>query len=289
MTGSILITGATGYVGKWFVRHCEGLGITPHLLVRPGSMTESETVHHYDGSATSLKKIFSQHQYETVVHIAAKTSVSHTANDVDELLDANIRFGTLLAETMVNAGCHRLLTIGSYWQNFHTLDYRPVNLYAATKQALIDILQYYCDASGLRVVELKLFDNYGPDDDRGKLLSQLMELSQNGGEIGVTPGEQELNLLHIKDVAAGIYHALDYIDQADAGVESFYLADDTNYTLQQVVALIQQHAGQQFTVNFGERSYREREVMTIPQGIRRLPDWHPERTLEQGLQELLQA
>ena len=90
------------------------------------------------------------------------------------------------------------------WQHFGTPDYRPVNLYAATKQAFEDVLAYYADAQGIAAVTLELYDTYGPGDPRRKLIRILFEAARSGEPIQLSPGEQVIELLHVDDAVPRI-------------------------------------------------------------------------------------
>ena len=74
---------------------------------------------------------------------------------------------------MINAGCYRMVNTGTSWQHYENSDHRPSNLYAATKQAFEEILNFYATAYPLRVCSLHLSDTYGPNDIRPKLFGFL--------------------------------------------------------------------------------------------------------------------
>ena len=74
-------------------------------------------------------------------HIAGYYLSDHKPEDVDRLIDSNIRFGTVLLEALAHAGGGNVVNLGSYTQNYDSTDYRPLNLYAATKQAFADVLE----------------------------------------------------------------------------------------------------------------------------------------------------
>ena len=116
------------------------------------------------------------------------------------------------------------MNTGSYSQHYGGRAYSPVSLYAATKQAFQDILQFYCEVRGLRAVTLELPDTYGPDDKRPKLFSLLDRVARSGETLQMSPGEQLLDLLHVDDVVHGYEVAAD-------GLLSGHLPSPSQYQL----------------------------------------------------------
>src|SRR4051812_1833664 len=75
---------------------------------------------------------------DVVFHLASLFVSDHRVQDVQNLVESNLLFGTQLLEAMAQAGVKRIINTGTSWQCPH-----PFNLYAATKQAFESILGYY--------------------------------------------------------------------------------------------------------------------------------------------------
>ena len=118
------------------------------------------------------------------------------------LVDSNVLVGTQVAEAMLRAGCRGIVNTGTSWQRDARGAYDPVCLYAATKQAFEDVLTYYVSAEGFAATTLRLYDTYGPDDPRPKLVNALAGALRSGTPLSLSPGEQLLDLVHIDDVTA---------------------------------------------------------------------------------------
>jgi nucleoside-diphosphate-sugar epimerase len=221
-----------------------------------------------------------------VFHLASLFLSQHTSDDVERLIQSNVLLGTQLAEAMSVCGVKRLLNTGTSWQHYQNQDYSPVNLYAATKQAFEDVLQYYVEAAGLQVITLKLFDTYGPNDPRPKLLQLLSHASREGKPLDMSPGEQSIDLVHIDDVveAFGIA-ARRLLNEQVTGHESYAVGSGQAMRLQDVVMVFESAAGVKVPVRWGRRPYRVREVMVPADNLERLPGWSPRIKLEDGLRE----
>ena len=134
---------------------------------------------------------------EIVFHLASLFLAQHTLEDIERLVQSNLLFGVQIAEAITLQGVTKLINTGTSWQHYENEDYNPVCLYAATKQAFEDMLKFYVEASKLKVITLKLFDTYGPDDSRPKLFTLLRKVAQEQTELAMSPGEQLIDLVYM--------------------------------------------------------------------------------------------
>ncbi|MGC8477432.1 MAG: NAD-dependent epimerase/dehydratase family protein [Acetobacteraceae bacterium] len=288
---SVLVTGATGFIGGQLARRLLAEGRTVHAIVRPGSdparLPPGAIAHAHDGTVAGLGAILLAARPVVAFHLAGRFVDRHQAGDIPGLIGDNIGFGAMLAEAMRDAGCARMVVAGTSWQHFDGTD-APVNLYAATKTAQEALLRYYVAAEGLRVIVLKLFDTYGPDDRRGKLWSRLAALAPDAPALALSAGEQWIDLVHSDDVAAAFLVAAARLEANQvAGMESYAVSSGAPRPLREIVALMARLAGRPIPVTWGARPYRPREVMRPWDGGRRLPGWEPRIRLEEGLRSIL--
>lgn len=295
MLNKVLITGGTGFIGATLARALARDGVKVLALAREGSDTHALEqvgpdlrVCRHDGSTSQLVDLLRAEKPQMVFHLASHFLVDHQPADVESLVRSNVLLGAQLAEAMCIAGCARLVNVGTVWQHYQSSAYRPVNLYAATKQAFEDILAYYHDARGLSCVTLKLADTYGPADPRKKVLPLLLRLLETGEALDMSPGDQQLNLIHVDDVVAGLRRAGDMLLEQDAPVLASYFLPGDTLTLKQLVARIESLAGRALHINWGGRPYRAREVMSPSiDSAMILPGWAPGISLDEGIGRLL--
>jgi nucleoside-diphosphate-sugar epimerase len=173
----------------------------------------------------------------------------------------------------------KLVVFGSSWQFADSAGYRPFNLYAASKQAGQDLLAHYA-LRGLKILQLIMFDTYGEDDVRRKLLKILQDASSGDEDIGTTPGDQEIDLVHIDDVCAGVEAAIQDLQRADPsqGLLVRGLGSGRPITVKALITRVGELAGKPLRAKIGERSYRPREVMRVYRDYPRPTGWTPKRT-----------
>ena len=285
----ILLTGATGFVGKHLYARMAGEHEL-HLLVRPSTDYSALSPCHvccFQGDVERLADYLRSHQVEGIIHLASLYLASHRPDQVADLVNANILLGTSLLEAAKLAGVRWFLNTGTIWQNYQSPEcsdeYHPVNLYAATKQAFITMARYYQETSPIRFSTLKLCDTYGPGDTRRKILALFREIAQSGETLAMSPGEQRMDLLHINDVVAGFQVLANRLADPSAPLlPEYVLSSGHPRSLRELASMFEQVNGVRLPIEWGGRPYREREVMEPYRG-NVLPGWSPKVSLETGM------
>lgn len=293
----VLVTGATGFVGRHLTRRLVADGHDVHVIVRPTSNmatlgeVRSEVVPHEFGSgADRMGRILEAASPDLVFHLASNFRAEHAPDDVASLVTANILFGAWLADAMSRRGPAALVNVGTSWQHRADAGYEPVCLYAATKQAFLDLLAYWQSACSLRVVTLELFDTYGPDDPRGKIVFLLVKAAVEGSGIDLSGGLQKLHLVHVADVVEGLLVAgRRLLGGASASGEVFVLDSEDPVSLRDLAKVVEAVCETPLRVNWGVRPYREREVLVPYSRGTRLPNWSPRTPLAEGLQGVFES
>lgn len=299
MKRQAIVTGATGYIGQALTGSLINRGWSVVVIVRPSSNTSQyewcdrvATVA-YDGSLSSLlQEEVSFEKNATVFHLASLSSYECPPSLVDKMLESNIVFGVHLLEAMKIWKLKSFVNTASFWQYSENGDYFPTCLYAATKKAFEDILKSYSNSQAIACANLVLFDVYGPNDHRKKLLSLLFDSAEDGTMVSLSPGFQKIDLVHVLDVVSAYVTAALKLSQDSSGRRFFTYAVNTGrlVTIRELVRIYESLAGTQLKIKWGAREYRKDEIMTPwqPSAEFRLDGWSPEISLEQGLSSLME-
>ncbi len=297
----VILTGATGFLGSHLVRYLAGKGeYFLYPLIRTGEdasivklLAEEILPIADEPTMNSLREHFIRIRPDALIHLASLVQTADEPERIPSLIQANVTFGTQVLQAAVEAGVTACVNTGSFWEAMDRPGtYRPVNLYAATKRAFEDILYYYADAHGLRVVTLKLFGTYGPGDPRYNVF-QWFEKSIGAAEpIAFSPGEQILDVLHVDDVVRAYEKALAYAQLLPPGTaESFEIGSGEALTLRQVAGIYEQARGKKLNIAWGQRDYRPREVMQRVADLapaKAKLHWKPEWTVREGIARLVE-
>lgn len=287
-----IVTGGTGFVGFNICKMLIANNWQVSAIIRSTSDATRLTelgeidVFKYDGDLDSIIKYFSVVKADVVFHVASQVVVEHSVEQIDNLVDSNIKFGLHVLEAMKETNTKLIINTGTSWQHFHSTEYNPVNLYAATKQAFEDIIKYYVDAESIRAVTLKLFDTYGENDTRPKLINLINNSSNENITINLSPGKQLLNLVHVDDVAMAYIKAYEHLKNSNDKYKEFGVGTQEIITVRGLVEKFEKETGKKVSVTWGGKEYRKREVMVPWDFYETVPNWKVSVTLEEGLRRL---
>ncbi|HLP69628.1 MAG TPA: NAD(P)-dependent oxidoreductase [Rhizobium sp.] len=290
----VLVTGATGFIGRNLARSLRAKGIPVAAIVRPSSNVEllqsiGVSCHAHDGDADHLAALMDEIAPTTVYHLASRFVAEHRPADIESLIGTNLHFSTQLVDAMARTGVDRLVNAGTSWESLSNAVAEPSCLYAATKAAFGHVLDFYRSAHSLRVVTLRLYDTFGPDDDRPKLMALLKRFAASGEPLAMSAGAQKICPLFISDVVTGFQQAAAEVALLAPGEGHLYaLPGPECVTLREFVARFARACGKAPEIRWGERPYRAREVMEPWRGPV-LPGWQAQVSLDEGLRLTLEG
>tara|TARA_Y100000590_G_scaffold467471_1_gene646495 strand:- start:488 stop:1381 length:894 start_codon:yes stop_codon:yes gene_type:complete len=286
----VLITGANGFVGSNLVRRLVKDGIDTDVIIRPQSnitsltdVKKEITEYIHDGTSECMMNIFQESKPDIVCHLAAISNYNHTLDDIEPMIKSNILFGTQLVECMVENKVYNLVNTGTFWQHYKGEEYNPSCLYAATKKAFEDLLKYYVETTKLNTITLKLFDNFGPNDLRGKLFNFLEQSIINNQKIKMSKGEQLIDIIYISDVVNAYIVSIKRLLSNNQQCEEFFVSSNNLITLRKLVSKYLEIRNMKAEIMWGEREYRKREIMKPWNEGKILPGWKPQISIDEGI------
>ena len=293
----ILITGATGFIGGHLVKRLLDERHEVHVVVRPS--TDLDTFgddlhrlvsHCHKATTKSMIQITESAQPDAVIHVASLFLGEHQSENVDDLIRSNVLLSTQLAEAMAVNDVNLLINVGTSWQHFEDTDYNPVNLYAATKQAFRSILSFYVETGKLKVINLELFDTFGPNDQRGKLFALLDRLRKSGELLAMSPGDQQIDPIYIDDVSEAFVVALNRLRRGQVKSEETYsVRSDKPVQLRELATIYEEVTDSTLNIEWGGRPYRSREVMQLWSRGKILPGWSTKISLREGIKKVTES
>ena len=293
----ILITGATGFIGSHLVKQLltDNHTIFCTLLkeeINPFGEDNVKSIVFSDHSFDENVDFLKGNNIEGIIHLASFVqSGEHKSSDIEGLIDTNIKFSTLIRETSVQAKVKWFINTGTYWQNYNNQDYSPVNLYAATKEAFMDIAKYYIETNQIQFVTIKLFDTYGSNDSRPKIFNLWERIAKSGEMLEMSPVEQLIDISYIDDIVSAFTLLATHLHNNNPEVPNgavYAVKAEKRYTLKELAFIYEEATCTKLNINWGARGYREREVM-IPwtDGVI-VPDWKPRISIEVGIRNQIQ-
>ena len=282
-----LITGATGYLGRFVTRDAVRRGENIVVLKRRSSSLLGlegllPRLHLVDMEDADLDALFETHQFDTIIHCA--TNYGRDIVDPLFIIDANLLLPLRLLEL---ARRHRVRR----FVNTDTILDPRVNHYALAKAQFKEWLHRYSDTVACVNIAFEHF--YGPGDNPTKFVTYVVQSLLAGvPALKMTPGEQRRHFVYIEDAALAIEKILDATNADASGMHTFEVGTEHPIRLRDMVELAQQIVGSsRTTLEFGALPYRPNEVMlpVLDHSLKQATGWSPNTPLAEGLRLTIDA
>jgi nucleoside-diphosphate-sugar epimerase len=288
-----VISGISGFVGQELARQLHGAGVEVHGLTRQNikevqpRLPVPACLHPIDGSPETIVEAFLSVRPDAVFHLAALARREHRGDDILPFIEANVTFGSQLLEGTRVSGCPCFVTCGSYLQFAETGAHRSLNLYAATKHAFSNILEYYVDAFGIAAADLILCNIYGEADRRPQLITDMATAFAEQKVLRLHGSEAWVDLVHVEDVAAAFLQVIALLEEqrSRSRLQRFSVTSGNNVSGSELLALFERISAKKIQI----------ERATAPTSSRRskpwrgptVPGWAPRVSVEAGIYRLL--
>lgn len=279
---TILLTGATGYLGSELLKYWLSLGHQSIILKRSTSNlyrieNEMKSCTFYDVDTPGWQNVFSDHKIDAVVHTAA--SYGRKGETFAEVVEANSLFPVKLLDLAINASV-------PYFINTASSLPKTINDYSLSKAHFQDWLNQ--KKGQIHTINMVLEYFYGPGDDDWKFISMVVKkLLNNESSIDFTSGQQKRDFIYIDDVISAYDIVLDNLDVFPSGT-NVPLGSGESYTLRSVVELSKKVLNNSSTyLNFGAIPDRNGELLDQKADVSILKKlgWKINFPLEKGLNQ----
>jgi nucleoside-diphosphate-sugar epimerase len=161
---------------------------------------------------------------------------------------------------------------------------RPLSPYAASKKGAEAMAYTYHYLYGLDVSICRYFTVYGPAGRPDMSIFRFARWIIEGVPIQLTgDGTQSRDFTYVDDIARGTILATKPL-----GYQIINLGSDHPYTLNQMIALLEQHAGKRAEVTYYPAPHTDMNATWADVGkARLLLGWQPQVSFEDGLQNLV--
>ena len=322
----VLVTGGAGFIGSAVIRHL--LGQTQASVVNVDKLTYAGNLDSLASVSDSpnypfeqvdicdreaLKRVFSQHSPDAVMHLAAESHVDRSIDAPDDFLRTNVLgTGQLLSATLgywrtlpaPRAEAFRFLHVstdevygdladtGGYFTE--ETRYEPSSPYAATKAGSDHLARAWHRTFKLPVLITNCSNNYGPYHFPEKLIPHMILNALSGKPLPVYgDGSQIRDWLHVEDHARALWTVL---TRGKVG-ETYNIGGHNEKRNLEVVKLICAHLQEAVPHAAGPDGYEKLiKFVTDRPGhdtryaidagkIERELGWKPQETFESGLRK----
>jgi len=286
---NVLVSGSTGFIGSHLVNFLSLQGYNVYRLQRDVQTDLSNGRLEYRNDV-GICKYASEINFDVVIHLATLFLGNHTHDQIGHLIDSNVKLGARLIDFAVNNKVKKFINVSTYAQSINGFEYIPQNLYASTKEAFVNILQYYAYEHDIEIYNLEMFDSYGSNDPRKKFLNLASASLFNNEDFKMSGGDQILCMLHIDDIVRAFDVLLQRDETLYSGVNSFTLLHEELFiSLKDIVSTMKKVYNSHSEIEYGYYPYRKNEIFKPKSRFNILPKWSPKITPEMGINMIYES
>jgi nucleoside-diphosphate-sugar epimerase len=300
---TVLVTGASGFIGGHLVSELKALGANVIATDRK----PSTGIHGSDvADADQLFQIFklSTSTYgksiEYVFHLAGQKSASiarekpvetlkTSFNGTLNILESSRKLGTVKKVVLISS----LAVYGLDEDGSNTLlkESDPVHndsIYSATKISTEAVGLSYCKDFGIPVCIARLSNVYGPKQSAAAVIPSLISQMKNGGKISMGNTNSIRDFIHVSDVVNGLMELA--VSNASTN-RVFNVSTGIGTSIKAVTDLLSKNLAYQGDVTIDPAKVRTNEKLTVVADnseIKKATGWAPLVKIEDGLKNLCQ-
>ncbi|MCQ0987996.1 NAD-dependent epimerase/dehydratase family protein [Jiella marina] len=291
---TLLVTGASSFVGAELIRQCRAAGIRVVGLDRAPPAEACDEFIEADIRDPDLAKRLPG-GIDAVVHLAAIARDSDCRRDPVACFDVNVTGTANLFRAMVERNISRLIFASSEWvydrfdPGIAKTEDTPIDALALTSEYALSKLageallkQQQARHPEIAVTVLRFGIIYGPRHDNWSAVEALLAKVAEGGNVVVGSARTARGFLHVGDIARAILAARDR-----TGFEVFNIQPDRPITLREVVetaAGLLGHECRLVESDPDHPSIRNVSGVLASQSL----GWRAETDLEAGLRDVAQ-
>jgi nucleoside-diphosphate-sugar epimerase len=291
---TVLLTGATGFIGAAVRQELLRRNVRPLVLLRPGSDPSrlgafdpqlSFTCASFD--APELIARLAPHRPDALIHCAWR-GVGGADRNAAFQLEENLPLTLATVRLAAATGCRHWVGLGSQAEygnpnQIVTEDApaRPTTAYGEAKLAAGREALALCARLGLSGTWLRVFSTYGPGDHPRWFIPHVIREFLHDRAPQVTRCEQRWDYLYVDDAARAIVQVA---RSRSPGV--YNLGSGEAPVLRDTLELIRRECGATVSPAYGAVPYRDDQVFHLQADLRKLTSligWTPSVSLDDGI------
>ena len=279
MIKNILVTGASGFIGKHL---CNTLSEKGFNLTRLTSR---------DGDIANVTTLEFDRQIDFVFHLAGKTYVPDSWNKPTEFHRVNV-LGTSNVLEFCRKNNIALIFVSAYIYGIpeklpvpENASISPSNPYALSKYFAEDLCKFYSENFNMDITIVRPFNIYGPGQKSNFLIPTIVRQAVKFDSIEVEDLKPKRDYLYIYDLVLALFKAMNKMH----GFNIYNVGSGYSLSVKEIINVLEQALGKKLDIKCNNQT-RENEIMDVVADITKTTmelEWKPGHTFEEGIKSMI--
>lgn len=265
---NILITGATGFIGRHLIPSLLKQYKNCHIMTINRDVEKANNLYNdsrcYNVSIDDLVHI-EDFKPEIVFHLAAYLTSANDDESISNILQANIIFGVKLLNCLKICPSLKLfVNIGTFAEyRFGPSLVSNAYLYSASKTAFKEFVDYYSNLCGYKYIHIVPYTIYGGEDTQKKIIDYLYDSLFTDTPVKMSGGQQILDFIHINDVVSFFVFIIEKIEKFTnlPNGEILHLGSGKGTKIRELSLLLENKYNKKCNIDWGALPYRDMDIM----------------------------
>ena len=224
-----------------------------------------------------------------IINCAANQSLKNDKKSIKDILNSNLYSNIdFLEQATQNNSFKGYIYFGTKWEFNQNMEFNPLNFYSTTKHANDIFFNYFSQKKNICTISLKIFDTYGPNDKRSKILNLIIDSIKKNKTLKLTPGNQYLDYVHINDLSELVSKICSDIHKKRLkGFNYYTVSSKKPLKLKKIINYIRYMLKGKTKIKLGAKKYRKIEAMQKIKKLKNYPGWKPKITFVKELSNII--
>ncbi|MBN8837274.1 MAG: NAD-dependent epimerase/dehydratase family protein [Sphingobacteriia bacterium] len=261
---TVLLTGATGFLGYYIARQLSDSNYKTIALVRNSSdishLAKLSNIEFILFNEENVKSIYKKNKnIKAIIHAATTYGKQQNYCEVQKV---NFFLPSFLLHSAIEHKVNYFINCDSFFTDYYQ-SYKNLEFYTLSKHQFRQWGEKVASNSRVKFVNLKIFHMYGARDREDKFIPSIIrQLSeQKDNVLNLTNGEQIRDFIYVEDVARIIKLLILHEEQVSYGFNNIDVGTGIATSIKNLVMKLACNTNTSTILNFGAIQQRQGEIM----------------------------
>jgi nucleoside-diphosphate-sugar epimerase len=199
----VLITGSTGFVGSAILKFLIKKNFQVYAILKNNKKRKNKSYKNYHlilyKNFPELEKKLKNYKFDILINCATLYSKDDDLKTMLNMIETNISFFLIILKLTIK-DVNLIINFGSMMEHLRYKKKYYENFYSITKSTMHNIINLFTNKKEIKFINIKLFETFGEDDQRQKIIPTIIKNYKNNKTIQIRPSNLKLNFINVTSI-----------------------------------------------------------------------------------------